>query len=216
VDPREGRRRAKKEWRLIDRNPVADISKKREGPGRTRFLSEDERNALLRACEQSDWPQLHTLVVLAITTGARRGELISLRWDAVDLKAGKALVTETKNGEQRTLPLVGKALEALRLLKLQGGGKSEWVFPNPSGFVGPFEHFDHRWLAALKVAGLEDFRFHDLRHSCASYLAANGATLLEIADVLGHKTLAMVRRYSHLTQGHKATVIEKMVKAQGL
>jgi integrase len=207
---------AKKEWRLIDRNPVSDIAKKKEGRGRTRFLSDAEREKLLEVCKQSDWPQLHTLVVLAISTGARRGELITLRWDAIDLKAGKAIVTETKNGEARTLPLVGKALEALRAMKLQGSAKSEYVFPNPSGFPGFFDHFDHRWSEALTAAGIEGFRFHDLRHCCASYLAANGASLLEIADVLGHKTLAMVRRYSHLTQSHKATVIEKMVKAQGL
>jgi integrase len=207
---------AKREWRLIDRNPVADIAKKKEARGRTRFLTDDERNTLLDACAKSEWPQLHTLVVLAISTGARRGELINLRWDMVDLKAGKAVVTETKNDKARTLPLVGKALEALRLMKLQGSAASEYVFPNPSGFPGPFGHFDHRWRDALKEAALEGFRFHDLRHCCASYLAANGASLLEIADVLGHKTLAMVRRYSHLTQSHKATVIEKMVKAQGL
>jgi integrase len=207
---------AKKEWRLIERNPVSEIAKKKEGRGRTRFLSDEERTKLLEVCAASAWPQLHTLVVLAISTGARRGELITLKWDAIDLKAGKAIVTETKNGEARTLPLVGKALEALRAMKLQGSAKSEYVFPNPSGFPGFFDHFDHRWRDALTAAGLEGFRFHDLRHSCASYLAANGASLLEIADVLGHKTLAMVRRYSHLTQSHKATVIEKMVKAQGL
>jgi integrase len=207
---------AKKEWRLIDRNPVSDITKKKEGRGRTRFLTDQERDKLLGVCAKSEWQHLHTLVVLAITTGARRGELINLRWDQVDLKAGKAIVTETKNGEARTLPLVGKALEALRSMKLQRSAKSEYVFPNPSGFPGPFEQFDHRWYAALTDAGIEGFRFHDLRHCCASYLAANGASLLEIADVLGHKTLAMVRRYSHLTQSHKATVIEKMVKAQGL
>ena len=207
---------AKKEWRLIDRNPVADIAKKKEGRGRTCFLSDAEREKLLEVCAASGWPQLHTLVVLAISTGARRGELITLKWDAVDLRAGKAIVTETKNGEARTLPLVGKALEALRAMKLQGSAKSEYVFPNPSGFPGFFDHFDHRWRDALTAAGLEGFRFHDLRHCCASYLAANGASLLEIADVLGHKTLAMVRRYSHLTQSHKASVIERMVAAQGL
>ena len=68
----------------------------------------------------------------------------------------------------------------------------------------------------LTADGIEGFRFHDLRHSCASYLAANGASLLKIADVLGHKTMAMVKRYSHLTQSHKASVIERMAKAQGL
>jgi integrase len=207
---------AKKEWRLIDRNPVSDIAKKKEGRGRTRFLSDAERDQLLEACKASEWADLHTLVILAISTGARRGELITLKWDAVDLKACKALVTETKNDEPRTLPLVGKALEALRAMKLNGSAKSEYVFPNPSGFPGPFEQFDHRWYEALTAAGIEGFRFHDLRHCCASYLAAGGASLLEIADVLGHKTLAMVRRYSHLTQSHKSTVIEKMVKAQGL
>jgi integrase len=207
---------ATKEWRLLDRNPVADISRKKESRGRTRFLTDGERDKLLNACKASAWADLNTLVILAISTGARRGELITLKWDAVDLKAGKAVVTETKNDEPRTLPLVGKALEALRAMKLRGSAKSEYVFPNPSGFPGPFEQFDHRWYEALTAAGIEGFRFHDLRHCCASYLAANGASLLEIADVLGHKTLAMVRRYSHLTQSHKATVIEKMVKAQGL
>jgi integrase len=207
---------AKKEWRLIDRNPVSDIAKKKEGRGRTRFLTNEERDRLLAACKASEWSDLHTLVILAISTGARRGELITLQWDAIDLKAGKAVVTETKNDEPRTLPLVGKALEALRAMKLNGSAKSEYVFPNPSGFPGPFEQFDHRWYEALTEAGIEGFRFHDLRHCCASYLAANGASLLEIADVLGHKTLAMVRRYSHLTQSHKASVVEKMVKAQGL
>jgi integrase len=207
---------ATKEWRLLDRNPVADITRKKETRGRTRFLTEQERDKLLEVCAQNGWPQLHTLVILAISTGARRGELINLRWDQLDLKAGRAIVTETKNGEARTLPLVGKALEALRVMKLNGSAKSEYVFPNPSGFPGPFEQFDHRWYEALTAADIEGFRFHDLRHCCASYLAANGASLLEIADVLGHKTLAMVRRYSHLTQSHKATVIEKMVKAQGL
>ena len=207
---------AKKEWRLIERNPVADISKKKEGRGRTRFLTDNERSRLLEACAASGWAHLHTLVVLAISTGARRGELITMKWDAVDLKAGKAVVTETKNGEPRTLPLVGKALEALRVMKLQGSAKSEYVFPNPSGFPGYFDHFDGRWRDALEAADLKGFRFHDLRHCCASYLAANGASLLEIADVLGHKTLQMVKRYSHLTQSHKVSVIERMVKAQGL
>jgi integrase len=108
---------AVKERRLVDRNPVGDIRREKEPRGRTRFLSDDERTALLDACEKSEWASMHALVLLAITTGARRGELISLRWADVDMKAGRALVRETKNDEQRTLPLAGKALEALRELK---------------------------------------------------------------------------------------------------
>jgi len=207
---------AVKEWRLVDRNPVRDISKRKEARGRVRFLSDEEREALLAACAKSDWPALHTLVLLAISTGARRGELIHLKWDNVDLKAARAIVRETKNGESRTLPLVGKVLEALRALKLQGSAKSPWVFTQPSGVPGPHENFDGVWYAALEAAGIKDFRFHDLRHTTASYLAAQGASLLEIADTLGHKTLSMVKRYAHLAQSHKVSAIERMAKERGL
>jgi len=207
---------AKKERGLLDRNPVADITRKKEARGRTRFLSDEERAALLAACEKSEWPALHALVLVAITTGARRGELIVLRWSDLDLKSGRALVRDSKNGEQRTLPLAGKALEAVRALRLKNSARSEFVFPNPSGHPSAFEYFDAYWYDALNEAGIEDFHFHDLRHTTASMLAAQGASLLEIADVLGHKTLAMVKRYSHLVVGHKATVIERMIAAKGL
>jgi len=205
-----------KERRLIDRNPVSDISRKKETRGRTRFLTDSEREALLAACSKSDWQPMQALVLLAITTGARKGELLSLRWADVDLKAGRALVRETKNDEQRTLPLAGKALEALRELKLQGSARSAFVFAAPNGRDEPAEHVDGYWYKALETAGIDDMHFHDLRHTCASMLAAQGASLLEIADVLGHKTLAMVKRYSHLVVDHKAKVIERMVAAKGL
>jgi integrase len=217
---------AVKERRLLDRNPVSDISRKKESRGRTRFLTDDERAALLDACGKSEWGALRALVLLAITTGARRGELLSLRWAEVDMKAGRALVRETKNDEQRTLPLAGKALEALRTLKLQNSARSAYVFPAPTVVLdpetgkpqldAPYVHFDGAWYAALEAAGLKDFHFHDLRHTTASMLAAQGCSLLEIADVLGHKTLAMVKRYSHLVVDHKTKVIEKMIAAKGL
>jgi len=207
---------AMKERRLIDRNPVGDITRKKEPRGRTRFLSDDERVALLGACARSEWPALQALVLLAISTGARRGELLSLRWADVDMRAGRALVRETKNDEQRTLPLAGRALEALRTLKLQNSARSAYVFPAMTGRDEPFEYFDAHWYTAMEAAGLKDFHFHDLRHTTASMLAAQGCSLLEIADVLGHKTLAMVKRYSHLVVDHKVKVIERMVVAKGL
>ena len=223
---------AVKEWHLLERNPVRDISKKKEARGRVRFLSDAERETLLSACAKSEWPALHTLVLVAISTGARRSEIINLKWDDVDLRVrepsvdpktgekhagiGRAVVRDTKNGDPRVLPLVGKALEAMRVLKLRGSAKSLWVFPQPSGFHGAYENFDGVWYGALKAAGLTNFRFHDLRHTTASMLAAQGASLLEIADVLGHRTMQMVRRCRHLAQSHKVDVIEKMAKAKGL
>jgi integrase len=109
-----------------------------------------------------------------------------------------------------------KLHDALRDLKLQNSARSEHVFPQPSGLPGPYENFDAHWYAALDAAGISDFHFHDLRHTTACMLAARGASLLEIADVLGHKALAMVKRYSHLVVDHKAKVIEKMIVAKGL
>ena len=162
-----------------------------------RFLSDAERDALLEACGKAAWPALAALVLLAISTGARRGELIRLKWRDVDLKTARATVNETKNDDSCVLPLVGKTLTALRALKLQGSAQSEWVFQQPSGFRGPYENFDDHWYAALKPAGIENCRF-------------------EIADVLGHKTMAMVRRCSHLAAGHKTTIIERMAKERGL
>jgi integrase len=209
---------AVREWRLIDRNPVRDVSKKKEARGRTRFLSDSERTALLTACANSAWAGLCPLVLLAISTGARRGELIRLQWTDVSLDppSPRALVRETKNGESRVLPLVGRSLETLTKLRSREGDRSRFVFPAPSGADRPYEWFDAHWHAALTAAGIEDFRFHDLRHTCASYLASQGASLLEIADVLGHRTMSMVKRYSHLAQGHKVAVIEKMAKQRNL
>jgi integrase len=207
---------AAKEWRLLDRNPVGDVSKKKAARGRIRFLTDSERDALLKACSESGWPALHTLVLLAISTGARRGELINLKWVNLDLKAARATVHETKNGDPRVLPLVGKALEALRALKLQDSARSHYVFPALNGLDEPYVHFDNYWHEALKAAGIENFRFHDLRHTCASYLAGQGASLLEIGNVLGHRTTQMTMRYAHLTQAHKVAAIEKMAKERGL
>ncbi|HEY2038000.1 MAG TPA: site-specific integrase [Steroidobacteraceae bacterium] len=207
---------AANERELIDRNPMAKIGRGKEPRGRTRFLSDDERAALLAACEKSDWAPLHTLVLLAITTGARRGELLALKWTDVDLKTGRALVRESKNDEQRTLVLAGKALESLRRLKLHNSARSEWIFPNPSNHPGPFENIDGYWRAATKAAGLKNFRFHDLRHTCASYLAKEGRSLLEIANVLGHKTMSVVQRYAHLLDDDKARAVEQMIAAKGL
>jgi integrase len=209
---------AMREWRLIDRNPLADVTKKKEARGRARFLRDEERDALLGACAQSAWPALYTLVLLAISTGARRGELIHLRWTDISLNppSPQALIQRTKNGDSRRLPLVGKALESLKTLQAANAGAGRFVFAHPAGMDKPYTAFDAHWYSALARARIDDFRFHDLRHTCASYLAAQGASLLEIADVLGHRTMAMVKRYSHLAEGHKAIVITRMARARGL
>lgn len=196
------------EWQWLDDSPMRRVSKPKEPRGRERFLSDDERKRLLAACKASSQRWLHPVVVLALSTGMRRGEILGLRWPQVDLKAGRILVCETKNGSSRAVPLSGLALELIRGLSRLRRIDSDLLFygDDPSK---PFA-LDNHWRAALKVASVDDFRFHDLRHSAASYLAMNGASTIEIAAVLGHKTLQMVQRYSHLTSSHTAQVVASM------
>lgn len=205
-----------KEWGWLDSNPCERVTKGQESRGRVRFLSNDERNALLEACDlAADTPELKIIVLLAITTGARRGEITGLKWRDIDISRKSITLHDTKNGDTRAVPLVGVALDAV-----QAWGKSRPSLPDALVFPGrtpktkntPLD-FERAWQTALKRAGIEGFRFHDLRHTAASYLAMNGAGLREIADILGHKTLAMVQRYSHLTQDHKIATVERMASA---
>lgn len=208
---------ARKEWGWVSDNPVTNVSKYKESRGRVRFLDDDERKALLEACKLSENSYLYIIVVLALSTGARKTELLSLKWQHIDFNRSVITLHETKNGERRILPLQGHAMELMKAhSKIRPLG-CDYVFPSKK--VGKdksgkliFQPIDIRkaWVNAFDKAGIEDFRFHDLRHSAASYLAMNGATLAEIAEVLGHKTLAMVKRYAHLSEAHTSAVVAKM------
>tara|TARA_R110000787_G_scaffold233417_1_gene340323 strand:- start:580 stop:1722 length:1143 start_codon:yes stop_codon:yes gene_type:complete len=197
------------EWGWLDQNPVKKVHRPRESDGRVRFLSDSERAALLEACQRSPNHYLYTVVAIALSTGARYGEIMNLRWRDIDLDRGIARLEKTKNRERRALPLVHVALDCVRALHKQSSAEpSAFLFARSDG-QAPMDIRKH-WYAAVTDAGIEDFRFHDLRHSAASYLAMNGATLAEIAEVLGHKTLQMVKRYAHLSDQHTAAVVERM------
>jgi len=171
----------------IDYNPVKGIKQYTENNARTRFLSEAELPRLFKAVKHSKWEQLYLLVLMAVTTGARRTEMTSLTWECINLKTKTAHLPKTKNGEQRILTLTSDVItELMKYRKVSG-----FVFPHPSDPKMYFSNFDIHWQGALKEAGIHDFRFHDLRHTCASLLAMNGASLLEIAQVLGHKSITM-------------------------
>ena len=191
------------EYGWIQRNPARNVTRLADSKGRERFLTEAERGALLRACDASDCPVLGAVVRLALATGARKGELMALEWPGIDLNRRVARLLDTKNGESRTVPLAAPAVAVLRELRK---GRL------PVGPVVPCSvtTIDKAWQAARADAGLRDFRFHDLRHSAASYLAMSGASLMDIAAILGHKTLAMVKRYSHLSEQHTTAAVDRM------
>ena len=204
---------AVKEWGWIDDSPMRKVTKPKESRGRVRFLSDEERPRLLKACKESSNPHLYPAVVLALSTGMRSGEIMGLTWDVVDLNRGRAILHETKNGERRAVALTGHALDVLKDMGKVRRLDGNLLFPSKENTPQkPQKPMNLRpdWVVALKVADIQDFRFHDLRHSAASYLAMNGASLAEIAEVLGHKTLQMVKRYAHLSEGHTARVVESM------
>lgn len=194
---------AVKEWHWVESSPVRNVARRAESTGRTRFLDDAERKRLLEAVKAHENADLYPAVLLAITTGMRKGEILSLRWPQVDLKRSLVQLIDTKNGEPRTVPVPKVAADVLESLGKVRSLKDDRVFKDTKGF-------DRCWRESLAAAEINDFRFHDLRHTAASYLAMHGATLAELAEILGHKTLQMVKRYSHLTEQHKRTLVDRM------
>lgn len=199
-----------REWQWIEENPVLKVKKPTEPRGRVRFLDDDERNRLLNACKASSNHLLYPFVVLAISTGMRSGEMKKLDWRDVDLVKGRIILHQTKNGERRLVPLTGLALDLLRELRSSKNANTNLIFPSKISNKPIDLRF--AWEAALQVACITDFKPHDMRHCTASYLAMSGSSLAEIAEVLGHKTLSMVKRYAHLSETHTSAVVARMNK----
>ena len=200
---------AVKEWHWVQENPAQKVTRPTEPDGRVRFLDDDERERLLIACKQSKNKQLYLCVILALSSGMRQGELMGLKWQDVNIKDGYLILHKTKNGTRRRVPLAGHGLELLRAHAKVRRLDTPLLFPGivhadkPLNLRSAFEY-------ALKAAEINDFHWHDLRHCTASYLAMNGASLAEIAEILGHKTLSMVKRYAHLSDGHVSNVVASM------
>jgi integrase len=171
-----------------------------EPRGRVRFLSDDELAALLEAARKHSM-QLHAAVMTSIATGLRQGELLRLDWQDVDLTKQTLRVRIAKNDEPRTVHLPQSACDALKELQTEKVRSLTSVFVMGDGTRLRKTTLDARWRNVRTAAGLADFHWHDLRHTCASIMAQSGATLLQIAEQLGHKSFAMTQRYSHLVQG---------------
>jgi integrase len=191
---------ARREWRWnLNGNPFSDISKLREDNNRTRFLTDDERKRLLAATAKD--AQLHVLVTLALATAARAGELVQLTWADVDLrtKDARLLFRITKNAQPRTVWVHGEALKLLKAHHKRRDESVDAVFPgriDKEGTAGRYDYI-HPFNDAVTAAGIDSFRFHDLRHTAATYLAQNGATEQQLRAIGGWKS-GVVSRYVHL------------------
>ncbi|MGY6278283.1 tyrosine-type recombinase/integrase [Methylomonas sp. MgM2] len=213
---------AVKSWGWLEDSPMRNIEKPRAAKGRVRFLNDEERVRLTVACKESANPLLYPAFILALSTGMRQAETMNLywgkapanpptnkAWGVVHLEQSCIILHQTKNKEKRRIPLVGLALQVLKVMGKVRRIDSPLVFPSHKDPLKPID-LKQPWLKALAVAEIENFHWHDIRHTTASYLAMNGASLAEIAEILGHKTLQMVQRYSHLSDSHVSNVLASM------
>lgn len=204
---------ARKEWDWEIPNP-AERMRLNEGEGRKRFASVAEVTALINAAEGNRHaPYLADLIRLAINTGCRRGELLGLRWSQVDLNAGtlKLEGKDTKSGKARIVPLnqdARRALQSRARYRAENCPDSLRVFCRRSG--AGVASVKTSWTKVLRKAGLEDFHFHDLRHTCGSWLVQSGVPLAAVKEVLGHSTIRMTERYAHHAPENIRAAVEKL------
>ena len=184
---------------------VRKVKQLKEENTRLRFLTIEECQTLIDCCA----PHLKPIVTVALHTGMRRGEILGLRWEQVDLKHGFILLDVTKNGSRREIPIDNTLEEMFN--RLPRGLESVYVFTDPRTGE-PYKSVQTSFETALRKAEIRDFRFHDLRHTFASHLVMAGVDLTSVREFLGHKTLTMTIRYAHLAPGHKRRAINMLDK----
>jgi integrase len=183
-------------------NPVRRVKMFHEDNTRLRYLTRDEYDRLIDAAKQiATSPYLVEKIVLAAHTGLRRGSLFSLRWDQIDFANRVMRIPRTKSGRPLSVPLNQTALDTLQQLHASRNPTSPWVFPHKVGpNIGePIFDIKNAFHAAIEAAGIENFTWHDLRHTFASWLMMRGASLRSVAELLGHTSLKMTMRYAHLS-----------------
>ena len=207
---------ALQEWHMgLFYNPVAAVRKPSSGAGRNRRLVKGEERKLLYACDQATNPMLGWMTRLALHTGMRAGEIQTLQRDQIDLDRRVILLTKTKNGSARLVPLTKAATEVARAALQHSVRPMDtdlvfWGDPGRNGQRSPYEYYP-AWRRVIKRSGLKDFRFHDLRHEAVSRLVEAGLGDQEVAAISGHKSMQMLRRYTHLRSEDLVARLDKLM-----
>ncbi|MGK7344286.1 MAG: tyrosine-type recombinase/integrase [Candidatus Nitrospinota bacterium M3_3B_026] len=181
------------EWEWVEKNPASRVSKIRFNNQVDRWLSFDEEKRLLAVCPE----RLRDIIVFALNTGMRQAEILDLRWPYVDLKRRTAVIMKSKNGERRSVPLNKNALGAVMSRRRFKGFMDGFIFCCGAGGRLDRTNLQRDFKKAVRKAGVEKFRFHDLRHTFATRLVRAGVDLYSVAKLLGHKDIRMTQRYAH-------------------
>jgi len=189
-----------------ERNPVRLVKLRKENNARVRLLTEEEEVALCKAIGDVEWP----MVLVAMHTGLRQAEQFQLRWENVDFTTGIITVPRSKHGETRRVPMNDTVREIF--CTRQSRLKSEYVFPSGTDTtpIDACNYMRRIFVPALKAAGVENFHWHDLRHTFASRLIMAGVDLRTVQELMGHKTITMTLRYSHLSPAHQLDAVQKL------
>jgi integrase len=192
------------EWEMITEETLKRVHKVKflqENNKRLRYLTKEECQSLINACDK----HLKPIVIAALNTGMRRGEIFSLNWNNIDLKHGFILLEKTKNGDRREIPINDTLKRTLQGLARRLDVPSVF-YDHSTG--KPYTDIKHSFTSACRRAGILDFRFHDLRHTFASHLIMAGVDITTVKELLGHKTLTMTLRYAHLAPSHKVKAVD--------
>lgn len=192
------------EWGKATSNPVSKVKPFKVANRRTRYLEKEEINKLLDHCCE----HLKPIVLVALHTGMRKSELLGLKWHDIEIKRGVIHLLSTKNGEKREVPM--NTIVQKTVIGVLKNPESQYVFCNKDG--KPYGSVKKSFSTACEKAGIINFRFHDLRHTFASQLVMSGVDLNTVRELLGHKSLQMTLRYSHLSPDHKRRAVDVLGK----
>lgn len=204
---------ASKEWELLDMNPFQRVRKCKESRGRDRCLSAQEKEDLLIACKNSVNPYLYYIVNIALQTGMRYGEIVSLKWEDLNFELGYVTIQQTKNGDKRVVPLTDEVIRLFKNCPTYGEAHEESVFRTRR--IKAIKHgisIRKSFSRALEEAKIKNFVFHSLRHTAATDLANNGANEGDLMEIFGWKTKKMASVYCHRSLQRKRSLLEKLGK----
>jgi integrase len=193
------------QWDMASANPVKMVKLFKENPGRTRYLQNDEIIRLLQEAAK----HLRPILIVALYTGMRKGEILKLTWNDIDIDNRLIHVRNSKNGESRKVPMAEEVFKILNQLQKM----SDQLFTHSDG--SPVVNIRTCFNNAVKRAGIRGFTFHDLRHTFASHLVMNSVDLLTVKELLGHKTIGMTLRYAHLSPLHRQTAVDTLQYLNG-